>query len=76
MDDNIRTQKEAVRKILKTKGSITQDECIKEVGSQRLSAIIWILRHKEKLNIESKRRKGKTRFGNTCNFVEYILKED
>ena len=76
MDDNIRCQKEAVKDILRKKGSITQDEAREKVGTQRLSAIIWLLRHKDKWIIESKRKKGKTRYGHVCSFVEYILKEE
>lgn len=54
-------------------GHINSWEAIKEFGATRLSAIIWILRHKRGLNIISQRRQFIDRFGDKSYFVDYIL---
>lgn len=56
-------------------GHITSWEAIKEYGATRLSAIIWILRHKRNLNIRSERIQFVDRFGDKGHFVDYILEE-
>ena len=60
---------------LKQTGSITSMEAIDLYGATRLSAIIWELRHREKMDIESKEMVCTDRYGNTCNYVKYVYKE-
>lgn len=57
-------------------GHITSWEAIKEYGATRLSAIIWVLRHKRGLNIRSERKQFTDRFGDKGYFVNYILEEN
>ena len=71
----IDNQKDGVKAILLKRGSITPTEAIKEVGTQRLSAIIHTLRHKEGWAIDTVICTGKTRFGHVCNYAKYVLKE-
>lgn len=61
---------------LREKGSITSWEAIKEYGATRLSGIIYNLRNTYNMPIESHYECFKDRYGNTCNFAKYILKED
>ena len=60
---------------LKKHGSITSMEAIEKYGATRLSAIIWELRHREFMDIESVDRFCFDRYGNPCNYVEYVYKE-
>ena len=57
-------------------GHITSWEAIKDYGATRLSAIIWVLRHKRGLNIRSERIEFTDRFGDKGHFVDYILEEE
>ena len=57
-------------------GHINSWEAIKEYGATRLSAIIWVLRHKRGLNIRSERIEFIDRFGDKGHFVDYILEEN
>ena len=57
-------------------GQITSWEAIKEYGETRLSAIIWVLRHKRGLNIRNERIEFIDRFGDKGHFVKYILEEN
>lgn len=61
---------------LQEKGSITSWEAIKEYGATRLSAIIFNLRHRYKLNIINEDVTFTDRYGNSSYFTKYILKED
>ena len=61
-----------VRSHIMTKGSITSLESIDLYGATRLSAIIYILRHKEKLSIKSVDMKIIDRNGHNCNFAKYV----
>lgn len=60
---------------LKEKGSITSMEAINLYGATRLSAIIFNLR-KLGLNIESINECGTDRYGRTCNYARYFLREE
>ena len=66
------TQSEAVLEYLKTGKQLTQEDAYDLVGTQRLGAIIFNLR-KKGYDIYSLDCKGKNRFGNTTNFVKYML---
>jgi hypothetical protein len=66
------TQQEVVLAHLKKGRQITQEQAYELCGSQRLGAIIFNLR-KKGYNIYNLDVKGKNRFGNTCNFVKYML---
>ena len=70
-----RTKIEKVLLYLLENGHITSWEAIKEFGATRLSAIIWVLRHKRGLNIRSERIEFTDRYGDKGHFVEYILED-
>ena len=61
---------------LKKYGKITSWEAIEKYKATRLSAIIYNLRHKEGMNIESQNTFYKTEDGTTGSYATYILKED
>ena len=67
-----KTQAEVVLTHLKKGKQITQEQAYELCGSQRLGAIIFNLR-KKGYNIYNLDVKGKNRFGNTTNFVKYML---
>lgn len=71
-----RTKIEKVLLYLLENGHITSWEAIKEFGATRLSAIIWVLRHKRGLNIRSERIEFTDRYGDKGHFVEYILEDN
>ena len=64
-----------VLKHLKVKGSITSMEAIKLYGATRLSAIIFNLR-KKGYDIVTHNCETIDRYGHTCTFAKYVLKED
>tara|TARA_R100000742_G_C4272876_1_gene92228 strand:+ start:840 stop:1124 length:285 start_codon:yes stop_codon:yes gene_type:complete len=66
----VKCQADAILWHLKTYGSITSYEAIKEYGATRLSAIIFNHR-KDGYNIESVPLKKKTRFGRTTTIAKY-----
>lgn len=66
-----KTQK--VLEHLKKHGKITSLEAIDLYGATRLSAIIYNLRHKYNLRIESVERRCEDRYGNIAPFAEYVL---
>ena len=68
------TQLNQVRLHLEEHKSITSLEAINLYGATRLSAIIYDLRHKNDLKIETIKRTTKNRYGNTVNYAEYTLK--
>ena len=67
----VKSQSDAVLWHLKTYGSITSYEAIKEYGATRLSAIIFNHR-KEGYNIDSMPLTKKTRFGRNTTIAKYI----
>lgn len=69
-----RTQLEKVREELsRKKEGITSLYCFKEFGITRLSAIIYILRHRYNLAISSNRFAIKNRYGEKVYFSRYKL---
>lgn len=64
-----------VREWLQSGKPITSMEAWENWGVTRLSAIIFNLR-KEGLNIVTNTLKTKTRYGDTCLYAQYELKED
>ena len=66
----VNSQADAILWHLKTYGSITSYEAIKEYGATRLSAIIFNHR-KDGYDIESWPLKKKTRFGRTTTIAKY-----
>lgn len=71
-----RTKIEKILLHLLDYGHITSWEAIKEYGVTRLSAVIWVLRHKRGLNIISERIEFTDRFGDKGHFANYILEEN
>jgi len=67
----VKSQSDAVLWHLKTYGSITSYEAIKEYGATRLSAIIFNHR-KEGYEIDSMPLTKKTRFGRNTTIAKYI----
>lgn len=69
------TQNELVLKYLEEKGSITTYECYSKLFVTRLSARIFDLKKKYGLEFEEQWVTKKNRYGKTCSFKKYILKE-
>jgi len=69
----ITNKSQLVKKHLIENGSITSWEAIQLYGATRLSAIIFNLRHADGYAIKSLKVPFTDRFGNTSNFVKYIL---
>ncbi len=59
---------------LQEKGSITSWEAIKEYGATRLSAIIYNLRYKYGMEIETEQVDFTDRFGSKASYGKYVLK--
>jgi hypothetical protein len=57
-------------------GSITSWEAIQQYGATRLSAIIFVLRHKYNMNIISENVEFTDRFGSKSSFAKYVLIKD
>ena len=68
--EEVKSQSDAILWHLKTYGTITSYEAIKEYGATRLSAIIFNHR-KDGYEIESIPIKKKTRFGRTTTIAKY-----
>ena len=68
--EEVKSQSDAILWHLKTYGSITSYEAIKEYGATRLSAIIYNHR-KDGYNIFSVPLKKKPRFGRTTTIAKY-----
>ena len=68
--EEVKSQADAILWHLKTYGSITSYQAIKEYGATRLSAIIFNHR-KDGYDIESIPLKKKTRFGRTTTIAKY-----
>ena len=71
-----KSQKKEVLRHLKDEGSITSWEAFMEYGITRLTAIIWILRHEEGLDIETKNITKRNRYDNVVNYAKYSLNEN
>ena len=56
-------------------GNITSWEAIKEYGATRLSAIIYNLRYRYCMNIETVMVEFTDRFGSKAQYAKYIFKE-
>jgi|TARA_R110002012_G_scaffold315766_1_gene530035 hypothetical protein len=69
--EEVKCQADAILWHLKTYGSITSYEAIKEYGATRLSAIIFNHR-KEGYNIDSVPLTKKTRFGRNTTIAKYV----
>mgnify|MGYP003138122816 FL=1 len=69
--DQVKSQSDAVLWHLKTYGSITSYEAIKEYGATRLSAIIFNHR-KDGYDIDSMPLTKETRFGRKTTIAKYI----
>ena len=69
-ESQVRSQSDAILWHLKTYGSITSYEAIREYGATRLSAIIFNHR-KEGYNIDSIPLTKKTRFGRNTTIAKY-----
>jgi hypothetical protein len=70
-ESEVKSQSDAILWHLKTYGSITSYEAIKEYGATRLSAIIFNHR-KEGYDIDSLPLTKKTRFGRNTTIAKYI----
>ena len=70
-EEEVKSQSDAVLWHLKTHGSITSYEAIREYGATRLSAIIFNHR-KDGYEIDSIPLQKKTRFGKTTTIAKYI----
>lgn len=69
------TQNEMVLKYLEENGSITTYECYSQLCVTRLSARIFDLKKKYGLEFEEQWVTKKNRYGKTCSFKKYILKD-
>lgn len=56
-------------------GSITSLDAFRDLGISRLSAYIWILIHKENLDIQSIVETSKNRWGEDTHYSRYYLKD-
>jgi len=70
-ESEVKSQSDAILWHLKTYGSITSYEAIREYGATRLSAIIFNHR-KEGYDIDSLPLTKKTRFGRNTTIAKYI----
>ena len=70
-EQEVKSQSDAILWHLKTYGSITSYEAIKEYGATRLSAIIFNHR-KNGYEINSLPLKKRTRFGKTTTISKYV----
>lgn len=65
-----------IKNHLEKRGYITSMQAIELYGATRLSSIIYELRNKYNMNIETERRISVNRYGNTVSYGFYKLKED
>lgn len=70
------SQHDRVYEWLKEHKTITSQEAFKHLGVTRLSAVIFDLKHKRGLNIQTYTIHPKNRFGTRCNCAEYHLIEE
>lgn len=66
-------QEQLVMNYLREHGSITQNEATEHLGATRLSAVIWVLRHKRGFIILDKTESGKNRWGVPTHWTRYYL---
>ena len=64
----------AIKNHLEKKGFITSMQAFELYGVTRLSAIIYVLRNKYNMDIETERRETINRYGNTVSYGFYKLK--
>jgi hypothetical protein len=69
------TQSSLTLEYMQNNGGITSMEAFQMFGVTRLSSIIFNLRNAG-YHIETVRITSKNRYGNSCNYARYILKED
>lgn len=74
MESKFESQVIKVENHLKTKGQITSWEAIQLYHATRLSAIIYILRHKKNLDIPDEWDYGIDKEGKKSRFKRYIYK--
>lgn len=65
-----------ILKYMREHGGITQKESSRDLGYDRLSALIHIMRHKMGYNIETKSEHVINRYGQTCVIGRYVLVDD
>ena len=68
-----KTNKDRVLDYMKMFGSITSLDAFKDLGNTRLSASIWLLIHKDGIDVRSITEKGKNRFDETTYYSRYYL---
>lgn len=73
MDKNY--QKNLVLNYLRNNSSITSVEAWKAFGITRLSAVVFVLR-KAGYNIVTLMIEGSNRYGRSCRYAKYVLRED
>lgn len=66
------THEDRVERYLKDRGSITSWEAIHEFGITRLSAVIYNLRNKRNLKIDTRFETMKNRYGDNISFARYV----
>lgn len=76
MEDNFESQVRLIEQHLRTKGEITSWEAIQKYHATRLSAIIWILRHKKNMEIPDKWETSITKDGKVSRFKKYFYVEN
>ena len=69
------TQIGAVLDHMRRHGSITSMEAIESYGATRLSGLIYELKRQGHA-IETRMQTGKNRFGGTCTYARYFLKDE
>lgn len=67
------TQIAEVKRFLEENGTITSWQAIQEFGATRLSDIIFKLRRKHGMNIQTKTCAFKNRYGNSSSYAQYVL---
>lgn len=65
-----------VKRHLQEFGSITSWDAIEKYGATRLSAIIYDLRYRDGMNIDTMMIEATDRYGNTSQYAKYIYKEN
>jgi hypothetical protein len=69
------TYKDRVLKYMRDFDGITSFEAIRDLGNQRLSAYIYILKHKDGYKITKQTEYGKNRWGEKTHWDRYRLEE-
>ncbi len=71
-----RSQTTDVLQYMRDYDKITSLDAIREFGATRLSAIIYLLRHKSGYDIETIKKVSRNSYGNTVHYAEYWLHEE